>query len=322
MLSVRLNAAPLSMGCQVVFIIITLLLTACGRAPIPTAPVIVAEAAKSQLNFTFAMTSDVHQYGGDYPTFFKGACQAIRENGQGVFMTTLGDMTPPKKVAETIKNEFGSAYPWYPVVGNHDVEVEHMISWLRQYNQGGKALPNVVNTGPVGSVETSYSFDYGQVHFVVLNQYFDGNRDDGGDGDVVDELYHWLDQDLSTTLQPIKIVMGHEAAFPQPDMENGLLRHEHDSLNSYPEHRDRFWQLLVSHQVLAYLCGHSHTYSHTNIQSVWQINCGHTQGTADTGSRSTFLLIHIDAHNRVICDTYRITSDYRTYYLAASFYLN
>ncbi|NIP97071.1 MAG: hypothetical protein GWO24_28015, partial [Akkermansiaceae bacterium] len=72
--------------------------------------------------------------------------------------------------------------------------------WLRALNPGGNTLPNVVNVGPggpgpSGSEETTYSFDYGNVHFIQLNQYYDGSNDAGTDGDVVDELYSWLEAD-------------------------------------------------------------------------------------------------------------------------------
>src|SRR3990170_4017223 len=54
-------------------------------------------------------------------------------------------------------------------------------------------------TGPPGGVETTYSFDYGNSHFIVLNEYYNGSSDTGTDGDVVDALYNWLVADLNAT---------------------------------------------------------------------------------------------------------------------------
>lgn len=307
--------------CLATFIVVTLIM-ACGQSSLPTDPIVVTELSKSNVNLSFAVTSDVHEYAGDYPTFFRGACEEIETIGKGSFMVTLGDMTPPSKVYQTVNTYLGDSYPWYPIVGNHDVESELMISWLRNYNPGGRALPNIINHGPTNSIETAYSFEYNQAHFVVLNEYFDGNNDWEGDGDIVDSMAAWLEDDLSKTNQPIKIVFGHEPAFPQPDMENGVIRHVDDSLNNHQANRDRFWDILKRYEVTAYFCGHSHTYSSANIQGVWQINCGHTQGSGDTGTRSTFLLVHIDQSNRVICDTYRIANDLKSYYIAESIFLN
>ena len=58
------------------------------------------------------------------------------------------------------------------------------MDWLRIFNRDGNTLPNIVNVGPAGCAETTYSFDYGNAHFVVLNEYFDGSSDVGADGEV------------------------------------------------------------------------------------------------------------------------------------------
>ena len=51
---------------------------------------------------------------------------------------------------------------------------------------GGVSLPNIVSAGPPGCEETTYSFDYGDAHFVVLNEYYNGISDRGTDGEVAD----------------------------------------------------------------------------------------------------------------------------------------
>jgi hypothetical protein len=51
---------------------------------------------------------------------------------------------------------------------------------------GGVSLPSIVNAGPPGCEETTYSFDYGDAHFVVLNEYYNGTSDRGTDGDAAD----------------------------------------------------------------------------------------------------------------------------------------
>ena len=113
--------------------------------------------------------------------------------------------------------------------------------------------PDIVNIGPSGCPETTYSFDYDNAHFVVVNEYCDNDGDDVTDGDIPDHLYNWLANDLATTAKEHIFVFGHEPAYPQPDADNGRARHMDDSLNAHPANRDRFWNLLKNAGVVAYL---------------------------------------------------------------------
>ena len=106
--------------------------------------------------------------------YFQGVLEAIAEYGKGSFMVSPGDFDPVAPSVNIISEILGEHYPWYPVIGNHDFEKPVDIQTLRAINVGGNTLANIVNMGPPGSIETMYSFDYGETHFVVLNQYFDG----------------------------------------------------------------------------------------------------------------------------------------------------
>ncbi len=139
-------------------------------------------------------------------------------------------------------------------------------------------MPNVVNRGPKGCEETTFSFDYGDTHFVVLNQYFDGVRDWGSKGDVVPELLEWLEADLAATTKKHIFVFGHEPLIPMPDMDNGRIRHQGDSLDEDPENAFAFHQLLLKYGVDAYVCGHTHNTSYAKINGLWQLDPGHARG--------------------------------------------
>lgn len=250
--------------------------------------------------FSFAVACDMRQYSGDGsydgPSYFRGVCEAIAGIDPGAFMVSPGDCDPPGDARWTLDEVLGEAYMWYPVVGNHEAETPSDMEYLRTYDYeaNGMALPNVVDSGPSGSEWTTYSFDYANAHFVVLNEYYDGTSDTGTDGDVVDELYAWLAADLAATTKEHIFVFGHEPAYPQPDADNGRERHMSDSLNKYAAHRDRFWDLLAAHDVVAYVNGHTHNYSAVKIGGVWQIDVGHCRGAGDTGAPSTFVLFHVD----------------------------
>jgi len=233
-------------------------------------------------DFSFILAADwrytaMEKY--DSPMYFRGALEVIEKIGKGAFMISPGDVEPVDISHKMISTILGSDYPWYPVMGNHELEIPSTIDYLREINNDGTLLPYIVNKGPVGSEETTYSFDYGNSHFVVLNQYYDGSSDVGTDGDIVDTLYEWLKIDLENTEKTHIFVAGHEPIVSIPDMHNGRHRHIGDSLDKYPRNAFRFHQLLVKHNVTAYLHGHTHSTSYSNINGLWQIDCGHTRGT-------------------------------------------
>jgi hypothetical protein len=271
--------------------------------------------------FTFVVTSDMHGYAGstyDTSQYFRGVCEKIVALGGSSFMVSPGDLDPPSNVNWTIDKYLGQDYLWYPGVGNHNVDASDM-SWLRSYDydSNGATPPNIVNAGPPNCVATTYSFDYENSHFVMLNEYYNGSSDTGTDGDVCDALYNWLAADLSATDKEHIFVFGHEPAYPQPDADNGVLRHKGDSLDKYTAHRDRFWNLLKSKNVVAYIHGHTHSYSAVNISGVWEIDSGHSMGLGWTQTRSTFIMIHVDG-DVVTYETYRVSYNGGPYTLAHS----
>jgi hypothetical protein len=237
--------------------------------------------------------------------------EAIKARGGAAFVLSPGDIDPPAGVRWTLDKVLGADSLWYPVVGNHDAETGKDMAWLRAYNPDPNApdtppSPGIVRWGPAGCVDTTYSFDYGSAHFAVLNEYCNSAGEAETDGDISDQLYDWLADDLANTDKEHVFVVGHEPAFVQPDQDNGRVRHEGDSLDGHPYNRDRFWNLLKSHGVLAYIAGHSHNYSTVDLDGVWQIDAGHAKGRGDRGAPSTFVLVHVNGDS-VSFDTYRET---------------
>lgn len=143
----------------------------------------------STANFSFDVAADMRTYTPpQYPSseYYLGCCEAIAELGKGAFMISPGDIDPPQHVYKTNRKVLGDNYPWYPVVGNHESETKADMQWLREYLS--KPIKGLVRKGPENCTETTYSFDYENVHFAVINQYYDGKSDVGTNGDVVDEL--------------------------------------------------------------------------------------------------------------------------------------
>jgi len=221
------------------------------------------------------------------PKQFLGAIEKMKQVGAGSFMISPGDIDPPHAARELISQVLGENYPWYPVVGNHELDEESSIVWLRKYNKDGTTLPNIVRKGPSGCEETTYSFDWGNCHFVALNQYYDGKIDNGADGNIIPELLEWLENDLAATTKKHIFIIGHEPIVAIPDMDNGRLRHQGDSLDKYAKNTFRFHQLMLKYKVKAYFCGHTHNTSYANINGIWQIDVGHARGIEDNWSPKT-----------------------------------
>jgi len=128
----------------------------------------------------------------------------------------------------------------YPVRGNHDNGAK--ADWDDVFS-GAYALPS---NGPVGEENITYSFTYGNVFIVGLDQYVNPHR--------VNQT--WLDTQFASNNEPHVFVFGHEPAFK--------LRHP-DCLDDYPSDRDTFWNSIAAEGERIYFCGHDHSYDHARI---------------------------------------------------------
>ena len=265
--------------------------------------------------FTFVVTCDMRKYVGPAPKgkrYFDGACEAIARLGAGAFMITPGDCDPLAPVRATLDRYLGTNYLWYPVAGNHDAASSKDMAWLRRWASNG--IPHLVRTGPTGAQATMFSFDYGNSHFVALNNYFNGKSDTKARGDVAAAALEWLAQDLAATRQPLRWVIGHAPIESQPDMDDGRLRHSSGDLQAHPKHCDAFVQLLRQYRVSAYLCGHTHNTSFVQVRGVWQADAGHARGAGDTGAASSFLIVRVTGQQAAV-DVYRADAKGNNYRL-------
>lgn len=256
----RVNKKPEMRSARCVALAALVFLSGCGKDPaspptVPGAPV---------ASFRFTVTSDNHAQSD----VFREVLSQVRSRagGPGAFHATIGDIVDGAGTLATLRSVFGADVPWYVVLGNHDVADPAQVAWFHSYNA---VIPGLVRSGPVGTERTAYSFDVEYAHFVVLNEYFDGTSETGTDGDVEDVQYAWLADDLERNTLPIVVVFGHEPAYP-------VLFHSGDSLDQYPAHRDRFWDLLESRRVAAFISGHTHERAALRRTSggTWQINVG------------------------------------------------
>lgn len=261
----------------------------------------VGQSAEETFHFT--VTADMRSE----HTTFANLCEEINDipavGGPGEFHVSIGDVDDRIWENRTvIDNKFGSSAIWYPIIGNHEEEDGVEMEWLRdEYDSGHNgrtALKNYTNQdGPTGTVRVNYSWDHGNAHFIALNEYWDGGTTEGtgqstagddtaADGDIVSELYDWLEADLNANTRPFIFVFGHEPAFP-------YHRHVGDSLDQYPANRNKFWSLLEKEGVTAYMCGHTHYYSKhqgdvNDDGEVWQLDAGNAGNDSGEGKQTFF----------------------------------
>jgi predicted phosphodiesterase len=232
-------------------------------------------------NFSFIVLSDHRDHATEEfhsKEYTLGGFEAIKNVGQGEFVVINGDLDPPQDTRALLDEVLGEDYPWYTVIGNHDAETEEDMEFLRDMNRNGNSFANIVRRGPAGCEETTYSFDYNNVHIVVLNLYYDGEKDNLADGVVTPKLLAWLEEDLKQNDKKYTFVFGHEPIRPVMDLVTGAVRHLGDSMDQYYEETVLFERLLHKYNVNAFFSGHTHCASYANRNGLWLINSGHIYG--------------------------------------------
>ena len=177
------------------------------------------------------------------------------------FMIHLGDIAYESGTRAQLDGAFFQmyadlleAFPMFPASGNHEYETDDAIPFREAF-----ILPE--NGGPAG-VERWYSFDWGDVHFAVLDSERMGAPQAS-----------WLDADLTANQQPWTIVYFHRPPFSSGD---------HGSDGNVQKY---FVPILVNHHVPLVLNGHDHDYERTRpIDGVtYVVSGGGGRGTRPVG---------------------------------------
>jgi hypothetical protein len=131
-----------------------------------------------------------------------------------------------------------AAIPLYHTTGNHTTYDEMSETVFRPM------LAHLPRNGPPDQEGLSYWVRRGDLLLVFANTAWSGL----GEGRVETA---WLDETLAAhTGARFKLVLGHHPAWPVNGFSGDYQRHL-DAQN-----RDTFWQVLVRHGILAYICSH------------------------------------------------------------------
>jgi acid phosphatase type 7 len=130
--------------------------------------------------------------------------------------------------------------PEMPTAGNHESfgskETTKPIYWISQFT-----LPQ---NGPEGLKSEVYSWDYGQVHFVVLQSQAQEQRKQFGD--ILKPQQDWLDADLAASKARWKVVLMHKPPY-------GVM-----PTRTNDDVRDAFCPIFDKHHVDLVITAHDH----------------------------------------------------------------
>ncbi|SHI94733.1 Por secretion system C-terminal sorting domain-containing protein [Mesonia phycicola] len=184
----------------------------------------------------------------------------------------------------------------YSMFDIYDEMLKKSVAWSCLGNHDGYTAFSATQSGPyydiftfptagesggtASGTEAYYSFDYANIHFIVLDSY-DSSRDVGS------TMYNWAQTDIQNTTQDWIVAIFHHPAYTKGS-------HDSDSEDRLINMRENFMPMLESNGVDLVLSGHSHSYErsyflngHNGYANTFDINeisnGGHTVGTTGSG---------------------------------------
>lgn len=172
----------------------------------------------------------------------------------------------------------------WPVVGNH--EIQHR----KDEDNFRKIFSNVYRNGPDDEKGLSYSFDYENAHFTIVNTdrwyYGDPNdtTDDRRDWHYIKHL-KWLENDLRSARERNVyhiFIASHDMIYPVGGhLHDGLpnlgrkFKFPMDSTETwYMNQRQKVIDILEKYEVATHICGHEHLYSRQDVSGIFEVIAG------------------------------------------------
>ena len=144
----------------------------------------------------------------------------------------------------------------------YEDKLKNTIAWSTLGNHDGHSADSNTQTGPyydiftfptagesgglASGTEAYYSYDYGNIHFIVLDSY-ETNRSVGG------AMYNWAQSDIQNTTQEWIVGIWHHPPYTKGS-------HNSDTESNLIDMRQNFLPMLENNGVDLVLSGHSHSY--------------------------------------------------------------
>ena len=194
----------------------------------------------------------------DYSGWQQLARDAYQRHPDSAFYVNMGDLVDNGQDASQWRAWFNSvsvfsdAVPLAPVIGNHEA---YSLEWKECLPASYTQLFNVPQNGLAKYPNQFYSFDYGPVHFVVLDTNFPEMKN-FQPALLADEL-PWLEKDLAASSAKWKVVLMHRDIFlygfgPESGREQTQTHFLDFSYQLLP--------VFEKYKVDAVLTAHLHTY--------------------------------------------------------------
>lgn len=240
-------------------------------------------ASRSEAAFSFLVFGDSQNAmpsNPDYSIWHETLTKAYARHPEARFFVNLGDLVEEGQNYPHWSAWFQAAQsvidkiPAYPVSGNHETYRPRIygsvepIAFERQWP--------VPTNGPTDLKGTTYAFDYGPVHFVVLNTQDQEYRRFGRFGlfsrlarkapaselngpDILTEQKNWLEINLRAASQPWKIILQHKPLYPL------------STKRSSPELQAAFAPIDEANHADLILSGHEHAAAHSDSRPLCYI---------------------------------------------------
>lgn len=188
----------------------------------------------------------------DYGVWKKTAEAAWQAHSDAAFFINMGDLIDNGQESfqwnawRNGATELLKAVPVAPIMGNHE---DYSLNWQMAKPEIYLALFSLPNNGPVNFMGHAYSFDYGDVHFTVLDTQLNELR--SWYPDLYQKQAEWLKEDLAKTQKKWKVVLMHRTMWRYPF--NGPM----------DETGQIFSPILDEYRVDLVFNAHVHSYSRT-----------------------------------------------------------
>jgi hypothetical protein len=189
----------------------------------------------------------------EYTPWHNTITEAYGQNSDANFVVNMGDLVEMGQYYQHWNNWFSAAngvinnIPEMPVQGNH--ETYQNSSYASSTPQDFINQFSVPQNGPTGFLGQTYSYNYGDIHFVILDSQED--EEAPSDDTFLQKQADWLDKDLQSNKQKWTIVMFHKTPYYNKATRNN------------PAVKDILTPVIEKHHVDIVFNGHDHGVSRT-----------------------------------------------------------